>query len=298
MSLRPLRASEVLDTVFSLYGHNFGLLIGTIAVLQVPYQLLSFLVTATLLTKVPHLPAHTSKITAAQSHALVHYLVSLLVVGLILAALNALAVIPLQAAAFTRVVAERFLGRVATVGEAYRFAFRRWLPLLGVSILVGLILVGSIAVSAGVLAGVALAVGKGALLLDVVVGIAALILIAIVAVRLVVAVPALVLEGCSPVEALRRSWGLTANRVGHGLGIVLLLWVMQVAVGGLLGLLLGLVESGLHGASLQAASFVGGLVIALLIAPIFGVGIVVLYFDFRVAKEQLTPAQIAGQPPG
>jgi hypothetical protein len=37
--LRPLRVSELLDTVFSLYRRNFWLFLAVIALVQVPYQI-------------------------------------------------------------------------------------------------------------------------------------------------------------------------------------------------------------------------------------------------------------------
>jgi hypothetical protein len=61
-------------------------------------------------------------------------------VGTLGVVLIALILAPMAAAASLHVIGQEFIGERVGIADAFRFAFRRFLPLLGVSILVGLIL--------------------------------------------------------------------------------------------------------------------------------------------------------------
>jgi hypothetical protein len=295
--LRPLRVTELLDTVFTLYRRNFLLFLAVIAVVQVPYQVVSFLVTAIVgPAGAPKLTAG-QRLTSAQLHSEIHFLVGTGVVLVVLLVLTAAVVVPLQTAAFTKAVADRFLGRVASPTACYRFAVRRWaqLVLLGLMILglvAGAVLVVILVVV--VLSAVLKAVG---VLLSVLVSLAALVGGVIAYARLSIATPALVLEGLSPAAAIRRSWDLTSEQVGRAFGVILSLAIVEALIGIVLGTLVGVlsVPFGISSPLGLAVRDLGQLVVSLLEAPILATGLTLFYFDLRVRKEAFDLELLARQ---
>jgi hypothetical protein len=295
--LRPLRVTELLDTVFTLYRRNFLLFLAVIAVVQVPYQVVSFLLTVFAgPANAPRLIAG-QRLTSAQLHSEIHFLVGTGVVLVVLLVLTAAVVVPLQTAAFTKAVADRFLGRVASPTACYRFAVRRWaqLVLLGLIIL-GLVLgaVVALVLVVVVLAAVLKAVG---VLLSVIVGLAALVAGLIAYARLSIATPALVLEALSPGAAIRRSWELTSQHVGRAFGVILSLVIVELLIGIVLGTLIGAlsVPFGVSTPLGLAVRDLGQLVVSLLEAPILATGLTLFYFDLRVRKEAFDIELLARQ---
>ena len=286
LRLRPLRVTELLDTVFSLYRRNFWLFVAIVAVVQVPYQIIDDLLSLTRPSRLPRVKAGHA-LTHAQLNLTLHDAAVGLGVAAILLLLVVAAVVPLQTAAFTKAVADRFLGRPASAGSCYRFAVNRWgaLILLGL-IYLGLFLAGAI-VLAILVALLLLLIGGAGGALAVLVGLIALVVGIIFYVRLVVASPALVLEGCRPWEAIRRSWQLTAGHAGRTFGVLVSLVLIEVLVGALLGIVVG-IPAGLVGINSPAGvliSDLGTLIIGVLVAPILAGGVTLLYFDLRIRKE-------------
>jgi hypothetical protein len=291
--LRPLRVTELLDTVFTLYRRNFLLFVAVIAVVQVPYQVVSFLLAVSAGT------ANAPKFTAGHrlTSSEIHFLVGTGVVLLLLLVLTAAVVVPLQTAAFTKAVADRFLGRMANPASCYRFAVRRWAQLL----LLGLIILGLVlgavvllVLVVVVLAAVLKAIG---LLLSVIVVLAALVGGLIAYARLSIATPALVLEALSPWAAIRRSWELTSQHVGRAFGVILSLVVVELLIGIVLGTLVGALSApfGVSTPLGLAVRDLGQLVVSLLEAPILATGLTLFYFDLRVRKEAFDLELLARQ---
>lgn len=296
LRLRPLRVTELLDAVFTLYRQNFWLFIAVIAVVQVPFQLLNFLIGLGLSPSASHLTPG-QPLTSAQVTSELHFLVGELAVVGLLALLIVVLVVPLQTAAFTKAVSDRFLGRTTAPGICYRFAARHWvdLVLLGVAYL-GLVLAGTAVVGLVVIVLAAVAGGPG-ILVGVLISIAALVAAVITYSRLVVATPALVLESLGPVDALRRSWGLTAANAGRAFGTLVALVLVQLLVLLVLGEVAALLAAP-FGATTAAGSTVralGSLVVSLLEAPILATGVTLLYFDLRVRKEAFDLELLAQQ---
>ena len=295
--LRPLRVTELLDTVFTLYRRNFLLFVAVIAVVQVPYQVVSFLLS--LLAGPAGVPRLTAgqRLTSAQLQSEIHFLVGTGVVLVVLLALTAAVVVPLQTAAFTKAVADRFLGRVASPTACYRFAVRRWarLVLLGLIIL-GLVL-GAAVVLVLVVVVLAVVLKAVGVLLSVLVGLAAMVGGIIVYARLSIATPALVLEGLSPGAAIRRSWELTSQHVGRAFGVILSLVIVELLIGIVLGTLVGAlsVPFGVSTPLGLAVRDVGQLVVSLLEAPILATGLTLFYFDLRVRKDAFDLELLARQ---
>lgn len=286
--LQPLSLSALLDTVFSIYAKNFWLFVLVVGVTEVPYNLLSIGLGLT----VPRVPTglrrHQSQLTHAQVQLLLHWIVPVLGVALLLGLVAALVLLPVQEAAVTKVISDRYLDQATSLGRVYSFAFSRWLPLLGLILLEGAALLLVMAVLAGV--GLLLHVMLGAVggLLEAVLVLAALVAIVIATVRLSVVVPSLVIERATPWLAIRRAWSLTRGGAWRALGVILVLAVIAAIAAFFLGLLVGAIASlggGTGHFAGAAIDDVGTTAVAILVAPVPAAGLVLLYFDFRVRKE-------------
>lgn len=294
--LRPLRVTELLDAVFSLYRRNFWLFVGLVAVVQVPYQILSFLLGLGTRTSNPTVrPGHA--LTQGQLHTLFQNLALDLSIFGVLLLLTVALVIPLQTAAFTKGVADRYLGRPATPGSCYRFATRSWLPLVLLGLIyLGLTLAAFLVLSLLGFVLVAL-VGGGGLVLAILLGLALVVVAILVYVRLVVATPALVLESLGPVAAIRRSWGLTEGHLGRLFGTLISLILVSILISLVLGILVGVVTAaaGTTTPTGRVLEAIGGILVAVLQAPISATGITLMYFDLRVRREAFDIELLAQQ---
>ena len=297
LRLRPLRVTELIDTVFSLYRQNFWLFLAVIALVQVPYQVVADLLGLTAPTRNIH-PTSGTALTSAQLHALLVALVGLVVIAAVLMVITIAVVVPLQTAAFTKAVADRFLGVQTSAGDCYRFAVRRW----GSLVLLGLIYL-ALSVAALVVLGLVatlliLLLGKGGGFLSVLVVLVGLVAAVMVYVRLVVATPSLVLEGLHPWEAIRRSWNLTSGHAGRVFGVLLSLVLVELLIGLALGIVVGFLVGLAGGATSATGTAVGDLstlVVAVLAAPILASGLTLVYFDLRVRKEAFDLELLAQQ---
>lgn len=304
LRLRPLRVTELIDTVFSLYRQNFWLFLAVIALVQVPYQVIADLLGLTAPSRNLH-PGAGKALTSAQLHTLLVALVGLLVIAAVLTVINIAVVVPLQTAAFTKAVADRFLSIPTSAGDCYRFAVRRWGALIVLGLIYLALAVAALVVLGAVTTLLVLLLGRGGGVLAVLVALVGIVGAVMVYVRLVVATPSLVLEGLRPWEAIQRSWRLTSGHAGRVFGVLLSLVLVELLIGLALGILVGVGVSAVGGASSAAGTVVGDvatLVVAVLVAPILASGLTLLYFDLRVRKEafdlELLAQQIsAGQGP-
>ncbi len=297
--LRPQRVTDIVDQVFNLYARNFGLVVSVAALLVVPLELVGFLGRLAIPPE-PHFLGHGAirHLTRAQVHTLLHWLAPELVLVLLLIALQLMVVIPLTEGALTRLVGERYLGVRSALGHLYRFALGRLPALIGLGVVVALLYVAGLLVLFLVLAVVVAALHGVGVLLDVLLGLAALCAGVVVGVRLCVAVPAVVLEGRSPFEAIRRSWALTEGQAGRSFGLVLVMVIIEGLASVLVGLLVTAAARGLGGTGQPAGaalSDIGSLVIAVLVEPLLVMALALLYFDLRVRKEQFGTEELSAR---
>ena len=234
--LEPLSVGKLLDVAFGLYRALFvPLLIVTLVTASVPLAVSLYVDAAG--GMFVHLPLTFGN----------------LLLNMVLASIGT--------AAATIIVAESYLGRAISAGEA----FRRAAPFLGRIIV------------AAVLS--AFLMGLGFLLL-VIPGI-------IVAVGLATTTPALVVEDLdSAVSAMSRSWSLTRGhrwRIFRALSLVLfLMYIPVVALGGFAAT--RITPTGLPGGEELAMNAVSSLLVAL-VQPLFYCVLTVAYYDLRVRKE-------------
>lgn len=159
-------------------------------------------------------------------------------------------VVPLSMAALIFGIASRYLGKTATVRECFAYGFRRlgWLVL-------GNILVG-------------MAVGVGALL--------CLIPGLIVAALFYLFPAVVVLERVNTLDALSRSWGLLRGSVWNTVALILVMAIVQMAIGGMSALSTTRIALQMAAYLMQSISIAFSTIV-----------IVVLYFAARSRVEHL-----------
>ena len=190
------------------------------------------------------------------------------------------------------VVGKAVLGQPAPTSEVWATVRPRLLPLLGLSVLIGLaVMVPSVV---GIALAVALGVGIGAaaLVLGIPLAILGMGLSAYLYVRLALAAPALVLEKAGIIAALRRSSVLVKGSWWRVFGVLLLASVIAAVISGIIGLpisLVALLTTGGRSASTSylVAQQIGAGIASVLVAP-FSAGVrALLYVDRRMRAEGL-----------
>jgi hypothetical protein len=189
--LRPLEASELVDSSFRLYRRNIGLFTAIAAVIYVPFAIFSVLL------------EHAAGDVTNFARGVAPPVVSRASAGLMSFLLGSFSALLVQA---TLAVAatDRYLGLPVSFGSAYRAVARRALPLLALFVL----LASAIAVGlcACVLPGVVLAIG------------------------LAFAPQIVVLEKLSAPSALTRAWHLSRGDRFRLLGIGLVVSIATFSV--------------------------------------------------------------------
>lgn len=235
-ALRPLGTGEVLDVAFSLYRRHFAAL-ATIAIISQAAGLV--------------LTVYVEAAGGALENLLLWWISA--VVSTVCAAIGM--------GASTKIVADSYLGKPATAGDALSWV----LPHTGQIIVMTIL--GSLAVGLG-------------LVLFLVPGM-------IIACGIAVSASALVVEGLGATDAMNRSWNLTKGHRWKVLGVVVvsvltvyLVTIASAFIGGVLALVagpspvIGLLIVGVVTAALSVVTY-----------PFIYCAVTVLYYDLRVRKE-------------
>lgn len=278
--LRPLGLGELLDGAIKIIRRYPKPTLGMSAVIAVVVTILNVLFVLTLDTDLS-LTAESDGTSAQLNDALasnasavpgglVSYLAGVVLTGMLVA-----------------VVGRAVLGQAATMGEVWTAVRPRLLPLLGLSLLSGLLIVAPIAL--GVLA-IVLAGPFGVLVL--LPGIAATVYLYV---RLSLSAAALVLEKTGVVVALRRSGVLVRGSWWRVCGILIVTFIIGAVLSGiftfpvLAAVGIASFRSGDTTALLVATQVASGLA-SIVVAP-FSAGVAaLLYVDQRMRKEGLDVA--------
>jgi membrane-anchored glycerophosphoryl diester phosphodiesterase (GDPDase) len=291
LELRPLAVGELFDRAFVLYRRHFWLFVGITSIPGV-FALVATLAqqaftSATMQTDVSGQP---------DPGAVADNIGMILSLGLVMLvfAIAYWIVYMVALGATTFAVSEIYVGRTVTVAEMYRRMRGSIGGLLIQALLVGLRL-------GGVLLGGALALALGgtvsALLspiLSALVVMGGVLLIGAVfvflALRYSLAIPALVLEGLSPSDSIRRSTELTRRRLGRVFLMVLCAILITYAALTLFqgpfvfaALLAGIETS--RGFWLNVMGAIAGTIGTTLTTPFLIIGLAVIYYDARIREE-------------
>jgi hypothetical protein len=279
--LRPRTVGEVLDGAIKLYVRNARTLIGIVAVVSVPLQIVSGIVLLSVLTKGAQVPGNLFAFHVQQSQngttssASVNGAVE--IVRLVISGVTGM----LCTAACVRAVSDAYADRPPSIAGSLRVAVRR-LPILIVMEIVryaGLIL----AFIALIIPGVWLYGAWG------------------------VATPALLVEELGPLKALGRSRRLVRRRWWPVAAVLLLSGILAAVVGSALQALFGAIDGfSSHPPLLLGvlAVVLGATVTSILVQPFTAAVTTVLYFDLRVRHEGYDVQVLADQlglpapPPG
>jgi hypothetical protein len=293
LALRPMSTSQVLDRTFHIYRNNFVLLAGIGALL--PAMLLIMQLCFIPLGYPVRPNANPPQSPGNLAVVLLIFFFCFGVVYLLGGALTGGATVV--------GVSKLHLGQSVTIRQAYKQILSRFWRVLGVIMLLGLIVFGSIVVGEiiailvfGFSSGAFLGSARGGFGIRMFFGVlwAAMVFFSAIAGALflyskfALAIPACILEQLPVGASLRRSWYLTQGSVWRILIVNLLTWVLSavlaLALGapGQIGSLMLHGKAALVGLVLQQ---IGGFVAGVIANPIATIAIALIYYDQRVRKE-------------
>jgi hypothetical protein len=272
LKLRVLSLSELLDETFRIYRKAFPLFIGIALAVSIPTLLIVLIFGVYTFAgsqsfNTPEFRSDPS--TIFKSAAFVS-----LLVGLLVAAIVSLFLIPFSYGAPVRAAIDVALGQRPTFRSVLAATARRYFGLWGAAIVYAVVI---------------------GLLTITVIGIPVAIWIYV---RWVLFVPAMLTENVGPIRALGRSWTLVEGKWWRTCGILLLLLLLLYIVGLIIGAFFQFVAALIPGLSQdarlavnQVGSSLGGVVAA----PIQYIAWTLMYFDLRVRKEHFDLDQLAAQ---
>jgi hypothetical protein len=294
LALRPMSTSQVLDRTFYIYRNHFVLLAGIGSLL--PAMLLVMQLAFIPLGFPPRATAKTAP--EALVILLLGYFCCYGVIYLVGTAL--------AGGATVVGVSKLHLGQGVTIGEAYKQVFSRFWRIVGVIVLLGLIVFGSLFIGEVIaIVVITFSAGSASIFARGSTGLAGIgIVLAVtwaVAVflgaigaalffysKLALAIPACILEQLPVGVALRRSWYLTKGSVWRIMLVNLLTWVLS-AVLGLALTVPGQVLAATLPTKAQLIGLVlqhlGGFIAGVVAGPIATTAIALIYYDQRVRKE-------------
>lgn len=271
--LRPLQFGEVLDAAFKVCTRHWRALLLAVLFVVVPLQVLSLVVTVSTIEEFEVTLTDVGSGTATSTDA---EDVGTVLAGQLVAALLAGVMFLLAQGACFRVIAEGWLGGRPTWQDSLRFALRRALPLLWVTVLYFLaLLVGFLALVVGAFwASVAFAF----------------------------CYPALLVEDLRGTEAMGRSRRLVSGQWWRCFGILTIGLVLATSISLLATVVVSLPILVADESSVVALliSGVAAVVGAAISTPLQAAITTILYFDLRVRKEGLDLELLArriGAPP-
>ncbi|WP_089775274.1 DUF7544 domain-containing protein [Ruania alba] len=186
-------------------------------------------------------------------------------------------------------VSQSVIGRKMSLGQVWAAVRGQILRLLGLSLVIGLILMVISAVAIGLVTLAATTGEPGVIaLVGIVVVLTAFVSMIAVVVFTVLATPVLVLERSGIITALRRSFQLTRRSFWRILGIylltVLLVGILASVVSYPFGIVGGLIGSLM---AIQVASMVGQVISLAVTTPFMAAVTALLYIDVRIRTEAL-----------
>jgi hypothetical protein len=247
--LRPLSVGEILDAGFRLFRHRFGTLVLCILVPIVPLYILGTIIVGSTDPTAFDVNAPVDNSGDAVAGRGIDQLLSSVAAAL-------------AVAACFKAISAAYLGERAGAGDSLRYAAGRFLPLIVAYIVVVILLIP--AFIALIIPGIWLAV------------------------KLSMVFPAVVCEKAGPFRAIGRSWNLTKDNWWRVFGtlvvVFLLLFVITLALGGVLGAVL-LGSDSISEVAFAVLTTLIGLLIAAITYPLWASVVTVLYYDLRVRNE-------------
>jgi hypothetical protein len=289
-TLRPLSFGEILDGAFTLYRRNFVTLAVT-ALIPTLFILAGFLLLGN---------GYVDAVTSSDPTAMMMEMMSGLWKILVIGAAGTLVMWP----ALTREVAQAYTGQPTSLADGFSAGARAMLPLLGAAVLawIGLIVAGiGAALVLGVVIAITMAMGAVMAIVGMLLAfIGYIAFIAGVVTVMFAVVPAVVVEGAGPLEALERSFTLARGAPRQVAGVMLVAGVIAyLPIMAVMALTGGFAQMANPEAVPTAGQFVAqqvlGMGVGVLTTPFLVSVIVLLYFDRRVRTEALDVQMMTDQ---
>ncbi|HSO03096.1 MAG TPA: hypothetical protein VLQ92_01340 [Candidatus Limnocylindrales bacterium] len=287
--LRPLGVGELLDGALSLIRSNPRTVLGLAAVISAVSALLQTvgLWFSLQFIEVAEPVAGSEVDVTAELTSLVSGGIAQVVPALVAGFLQVLA-----SGLFIILVGAAVLGRRLDAGQTWASLRPRILPLVGVTLLIGLGSILAVSVMFGVIVALAFAIGTWAVLPGLMIGVGGGIALVYVYVRLSVASPALVMEGVGVVTSLTRSWALVRRSWWRVLGILILSAIITSLLTTVVTVPITLIATLASGFSESLvptvlASGVATLVAGIITLPFSAAVTGLLYIDLRMRREAL-----------
>jgi hypothetical protein len=258
--LGPRNLGDILGEVFSAYGDEFLRLIGVV----IGPTILMFALGYIPQIYGENILARGREFSLLYLLPLIPYFVIYVVVALVAGFL--------MEGALVYVVAGRYADRAVGVGRAFKLAWGRLLPLIGVRLIMILVMLCVVAVVAGLVMALKLTAGPTAAVVLII-----LLFFCIMAYLWIIWIfsgHAVLLEKRGPIEALSRSYSLITGHWWRVFGISLLV----ALIFGLLAIILSLILTLIF-------REVGSVIVQVLVAPVSAIITTLLYFDIRIRKE-------------
>ena len=288
--LRPLGVGELLDGALSLIRSNPRTVLGLAAVISAVSALLQTVglwFSLQFLDLAEPVAGSAEVDVAAELTALASGGLAQLVPALVAGFLQVLA-----SGLFIVLVGGAVLGRRLDARQTWEGLRPRMLPLIGVTVLIGLGGILAVVVMAAAITALALTIGEWAILPGILIGVGGTVALVFVYVKLALASPALVMEGVGVLTSLRRSWALVRRSWWRVLGILILSAVITSLLTTVVTVPITLIATLASGFSdslvpTVLASGVATLVAGIVTLPFSAAVTGLLYIDLRMRREAL-----------
>ncbi len=288
--LRPLGVGELLDGALSLIRSNPRTVLGlaaAISAVSALVQTIGLWFSLQFIDAAQPAAGSAEVDVTAELTSLISGSVAQLIPAIVAGFLQVLA-----SGLFIVLVGAAVLGRKLDASQTWASLRPRVLPLIGVTVLIGLGGLLAVALMVGVIVALALGIGTWAVLPGIVIGIGGAIALVYVYVKLSLASPALVMEGVGVLESLKRSWVLVRRSWWRVLGILILAAIITSLLTTVVTVPITLIATLASGFSESfvptvLATGVATLVAGIITLPFSAAVTGLLYIDLRMRREAL-----------
>jgi hypothetical protein len=264
LRLRPLEIGDLLDETFRMYRRNFVLFAGISAIVSIPSAALSgygYSLFGNLLQQ--------STTGAPPNFGFLEATIPALALGVLIN----LALIPFFYGAVIYAACESAQGRAVTAGGIFSAVLRRYFPLLGYFVLIGLMVIAFCLIPLWIW----------------------------IWVGWLVVTPVMFIENSGLTRAMGRSWRLVEGNWWRTFLVIFLIFIIQYVARLALNAFIALAEylllivapSGI----VLGISGATQVIVDSLVNPVLQIAIVLVYFDLRVRREGLDLFQLAQRVP-
>ncbi len=195
----------------------------------------------------------------------------------------------------TYAVSQAVLGFKPTPSQVWDAAKGRMLPLLGLTILISLLFVIPMVVVFGVVLVAATALDAALVaLLGLVLALVMLAWVVALIPMTTLSTPALMLEGASPITAIRRGWRLSRPDFWRILGIYLLTMLLVMVIASVITAPLSIIAVALPPTGVLILQGISSALATVLVTPFTAAVATLLYIDARIRREGLAMELAAG----